>query len=289
MKRFFILASAAIVALASCAKTEVRYDNAEPQEIAFKQITGALTKGTLSTMTDVKLGVTAWYKAVGSTEPVPYFTNAEFDGEGSSDWKATPPQYYPLSGTLDFAGYAPHQETGAPSMAHDKLTWTVPDNSTNQFDILYSNLLKNNAKSDVAVNMPLHHALSKITVKVTETTDVTISKIELLDTYQSGTLTVTYGDAAAAAWTNQGTLASFDVTTNSVYVVPGPQTKLKLTYKFANSTPIMEHVHELAASTWDPGKHYVYSVKITPTEIKITPAVDAWTAEGDVKPEVEVK
>ena len=289
MKSFFILASAAIVALASCAKTEVRYDE-QPQEIAFKNITDVMTKGTLITMNDVTLGVSAWYKANGSTEPVSYFTNAEFDGAGASDWKATPPQYYPLSGTLDFAGYAPHLETGAPSMAYDKMVWTVADNSTNQFDILYSNLLKNNSKSANAVSMPLHHALSKITVKVTETTDVTISKIELMDTYQSGTLTVTYGDAAAAAWTGQDTKTTFDVTGKSVYVVPGPQTKLRLTYKFTNSTPVMEHVHELAAdTTWDPGNHYVYSVKITPTEIKITPVVDAWTAEGDSKPEVNVQ
>ena len=45
MKRFFILASAAIVALASCAKTEVVYKDA-PEEIAFKQITGVMTKST---------------------------------------------------------------------------------------------------------------------------------------------------------------------------------------------------------------------------------------------------
>lgn len=43
MKRFFILASAAIVALASCAKTEVVYKDA-PEQIAFKQITGPMTK-----------------------------------------------------------------------------------------------------------------------------------------------------------------------------------------------------------------------------------------------------
>ena len=43
MKRLFILASAAIVALAACTKTEVVYTEA-PAEIGFKQITDVMTK-----------------------------------------------------------------------------------------------------------------------------------------------------------------------------------------------------------------------------------------------------
>ena len=288
MKRFFILASAAIVALASCAKTEV-VSNSQPQEIVFKGITGVMTKGTLGEMTGVTLGVSAFYHAPNSNTAVEYFQNAEFDGTGSSDWKASPAQYYPLSGTLDFAGYAPHVETNAPTITHTNMVWAVPDNSTSQFDVLYSNLLKSNSKSETAVSMPLHHALSKITVSIGETTDVIISKVELLDTYQSGTLTVTYGDVTAA-WSGQGTITTYDVTSKSIYVVPGPQTSLKLTYKFTNSTPTLEHTHALGNTiTWEPGKHYKYSVTITPTEIKITPTVDVWTTEGDVKPSVDVQ
>ena len=43
MKKIFILATAAIVAFASCMKTEV-VSNSEPQEIAFRQFTGSMTK-----------------------------------------------------------------------------------------------------------------------------------------------------------------------------------------------------------------------------------------------------
>lgn len=46
MKRLVILA-AAIVALASCAKTQVVY-NEEPQEIAFKTVSGVMTKGPVT-------------------------------------------------------------------------------------------------------------------------------------------------------------------------------------------------------------------------------------------------
>ena len=97
MKRFFILASAAIVALASCAKTEVVYKDA-PQEIAFKQITNVMTKADALT-TD--MGVFA-YTADGDY----YFGPVKF-AEVSSVWKGSPAQYYPLQTALDFALYSP--------------------------------------------------------------------------------------------------------------------------------------------------------------------------------------
>ena len=45
MKRLFLLATAAIVALASCTKTQVVNTEA-PEEIAFKQVTNVMTKVT---------------------------------------------------------------------------------------------------------------------------------------------------------------------------------------------------------------------------------------------------
>ena len=56
MKRLFILASAAIVALAACTKTEVVYTEA-PAEIGVQTYAGAMTKASLGT--DVHLGVFA--------------------------------------------------------------------------------------------------------------------------------------------------------------------------------------------------------------------------------------
>ena len=107
MKRFFILASAAIVALASCAKTEVVYKDG-PQEIAFKQVTGAMTKGSLGDNANVVLGVYADYKATPTSAVGVYFTNQQFKGDAEGqEWVGDPTQYYPLSGTLDFVGYAP--------------------------------------------------------------------------------------------------------------------------------------------------------------------------------------
>ena len=62
MKRLFILA-AATVALASCAKTQVVY-NEEPQEIAFRQVENVMTKGgagtSLGNWSNASMGVFAY-------------------------------------------------------------------------------------------------------------------------------------------------------------------------------------------------------------------------------------
>ena len=102
MKRFFILATAAIVALASCAKTEVVYNDA-PEQISFKQITGAMTKAA-HTLEDGNLGVFAHQ---GEDE---YFGNTPFAGTSGS---FTAAKYWPYEGTLDFTVYYPYVAAAA--------------------------------------------------------------------------------------------------------------------------------------------------------------------------------
>ena len=50
MKRFFVCAAAAIVALASCSKTQVVYNDA-PEEIGFKAVSGVMTKAPITNTT----------------------------------------------------------------------------------------------------------------------------------------------------------------------------------------------------------------------------------------------
>ena len=141
MKRILIFASAAIVALASCAKTEVVYKDA-PQEIAFKQITGAMTKA--DTKLSGTMGVFAQYNNDNtSTTNAVYFDNTSF-AEGSTEcvWEADEAKYWPLEGNLDFTIYAPYNESSdvvayTPADDADVLVINVPDNSDAQTDWLY--------------------------------------------------------------------------------------------------------------------------------------------------------
>jgi hypothetical protein len=227
MKRFFILASAAIVALASCAKTEVRYDNAEPQEISFRQITGPMTKADSDPGLEkyhTTMGVDAIYH-YGTEEAKSYFSNKVFEpiksGETyTGDWKSNPASYWPLQGTLDFVVYAPYQVNGqAYDIQKQDLTLTLVDNRTNQTDLMVGAEIYSGksypATSPYDIPVTLEHALAKVTLKVkevqaTSNTDAAktesvfyLKTVDLTATCQAGNVTVDYSAGATQkiAWT----------------------------------------------------------------------------------------
>ena len=195
MKRFFILASAAIVALASCAKTEVRYDNAEPQEIAFKQIANPHTKAdeSLENWKDASLGVYAYL-----TGGAAYITNAKFmESQTDKIWTGVDattgdpkPYYWPVQGSLDLYVYAPHNTFTLSN--EKKFTYTLtnsdysttPDGSKHDYncaDLMYGGSVYTSAKRDNALNVQLKHALSKVVIRAKATTKevVTIKELTL--------------------------------------------------------------------------------------------------------------
>lgn len=309
MKRILIFASAAIVALASCAKTEVVYKDA-PQEIAFKQITGPMTKA------DPKLsgtmGVFAQYNNTNtSTENAVYFGNTSFSEDGSTgNWHATANKlYWPLEGNLDFTIYAPYDATAVeytPATNANVLVINVPDNKSAQTDWLYGSF-RYHEKTKDNQNLPvsLKHALSKISVTVkSENTDVfTITGLTLNNAFQSGKLTITYASTTPFTGTcvpstpgsketsytytelNGADISNTAVTSAAIpfedrLVFPsttsdGNDRYFVLQYKMAGSAT------ELSAKipvtdAWDTGKHYTYAITMTATEIYLTPTVASW-------------
>ena len=108
MKRLFILASAAALMLASCAKTTVVYNEA-PEEIGFKAVTGVMTKAGEPTKLpeSENLGVFA-HLYDNSVEGELYFGNTQFTYDTDS-WKGT--KYWPISNGLIFTVYSPYNGT----------------------------------------------------------------------------------------------------------------------------------------------------------------------------------
>lgn len=301
MKRLFILASAAIVALASCAKTEVVYNEGQ-QEISFKKITGVMTKDG-ETQDPVRfagdMGVYADHTV--DAETTPYFANIEFSGMASTNWVADPSQYYPVSGTLDFVAYSPYAETGRAtySTTAGALELTLTDNKTAQTDLLYSEKLIGKSKSSSALGLTLYHALSKIDIATTTSTGVTFVGFTLDNTVQSGTCTVSYDEngAATPSWdTEDASTYSFQSTSNTIscLVVPSAQTSITLKYYYNNMLPTgfadlndtekaeaieavtLTHEVDLSTGTWAAGKSYTYNINITPDQIMFTPSVKNW-------------
>ena len=300
MKRLFILASAAIVALASCAKTEVVYNEGQ-QEISFKKITGVMTKDgevTDPVRFEGDMGVYADHTVDGVTSS--YFANIKFLGTATTNWVASPSQYYPVSGTLDFVAYSPYAATGRASYTSaGSLVLTLADNETAQTDLLYSEKLIGKSKSSSALGLTLYHALSKIDIATTTSTGVTFVGFTLDNTVQSGICTVSYDEngAATPSWNTTDALTySFQSTSNTIscLVVPSNQTSITLKYYYNNMLPTgfadlndtnkaeaieavtLTHEVDLSTGTWAAGKSYTYNINITPDQIMFTPSVKNW-------------
>ena len=307
MKRFFILATAAIVALASCAKTEVVYKDG-PQEIAFKKISGVMTKAdpTLDQLNDGSMGVFANYYE-NSTIGEAYFVNKEF-AKGTTYWSGG--QYWPLSGELIFAVYAPHVDDATPKVVDwDKSGKTLTinaDNASAQTDWLYGTSLPTGSKSSEHVDVNLAHALSLIEVNVTGENAKLIS-VELLQTVQKATGVVTYNNPVEVDWTpaasspraSELTLweptgdpvpTSVDLTesalSGTLYVVPTTSLSIeaiRLTYTLGTSSEELIYTTKTSpdndlGNTWVHGKKYIYNIDIQPKQILFDPTVTDWAA-----------
>ena len=287
MKRLFILASAAIVALASCSKTQVVYNEA-PEEIGFKAVTGAMTKAVDSwdTATEV-MGLFA----VKSDEST-YLNNVQFKKDATEayfvgwDGTAHKPYYWPLNEVLDFIVYAPHHASAA--LTTNVLTIPVDNTGADQKDVLYgAEKLVDKAKQADAYSVNMKHALTWIEVNIVADQDgVLNAELSLTDIVPSGTLNVNYttANAPTLSWTNPGAKAPVSVYTGAVgtagvtkdfLIIPAAdQTSFALTYTLNGGSELSTTLD--ITGEWKAGFKYVYNISVAASEIKITPTVLTW-------------
>ena len=294
MKKFFFCAAAAIVALASCSKTQVVYNDA-PEEIGFKAVTGAITKDVQTAGEfNQDMGVIAYQSGLTNV----YFTNAQFTKktvDATTPWNGATPQYWPIDSSLDFFVYSPYQGTGVtPTNTADSKTLAVEiaDNSTAQNDYLYSNTYIT-GKDKTSGNIPVDfdHALAYVTVNFSGDDVITLTDAKLNGTYQSGTYTVTYGNTTSVAWSNQSTSTNLDLNegkltsdyATSWLVVPEDNNNaantITFNYTIAGMTGDAISKEIALSETWAAGTHYTYNVTIGANEIKFTvQSVEEWAA-----------
>ena len=293
MKRFFICAAAAIVALASCSKTQVVYNDA-PEEIGFKAVAGAVTKAEQSGTLTGTMGVFAF---VNGTADQVYFENVSFCG-----------QYWPLQSSLNFVVYAPH---GTATYTTNTLTVTGVDNTgkttiATQTDYLYGaeyydgvgavTTGYNRESGQIATS--LNHALSKVTLSFTGS-NVTVNSVSLVDPTLKGKYVVDYSAATpVAVWTatpetDDLTLTEFtDKVLNatpapvSIMVVPADDSDIVVKYTIKGTDDILTANIPLNG-TWAPGTHYTYNINIAPGAIEFSaPTVNGWTDGGTTSPTI---
>lgn len=305
MKRILICAAAAIVALASCSKTQVVYNDA-PEEIGFKAVSGVMTKATLDS--DITLGVFAEHNSGDPVTTNSYFDNILFaDTDDDHVWSGS--QYWPIQGTLDFTFYAPHISSGTvPTYDNDTKTLTivVPNNQSTQTDYLYGTTRPMEKTKDGGnVSVTLKHALAmvKVTIKANKENVYTVKSIKLNNTVQDGTINVKYTDDGTTYTLTTPTIGSQSVdnlkefvaapmvlnTTNITpidafyYVFPNTTpTSFTITYNIAGGSGDLTGTVTLDTGTWESGNQYVYNLTLTANEILVSPeVVDNWD-DGDV-------
>lgn len=290
MKRFFICAAAAIVALASCSKTQVVYNDA-PEEIGFKAVTGAITKAEQTGTLSGDMGVFAFVNDGKN----PYFENAQFTG--TATWTGN--QYWPISSKLDFVVYAPY---GTASYSANKLTVENANNSntvnTSQIDYLYGAEYYDDTDDKgylkETVSTTLKHALSKLTFAFSGS-NVKLVRISLVQPTLKGDYVVDYSNPTAPSvnWTNTTPEAAPSTTlsglsnvvlpatadntsTTSVMVVPAEASDLIIEYTIGDTDDVLSTTVDLTGN-WVYGTHYTYNIQITPQQIVFdVPSIAGW-------------
>ena len=305
MKKLMAFAMAAMVALASCTKTEL-VDNSAPTPISFKAVTGSMTKAPEDVVTK-NLGVFAFI----SDDKEDYFGNSPFTKNNEGTWSGG--KFWPIESKLDFVVYYPYQANNVSATYTNStqqnpvdkvsLEVTIPNNSSEQTDYMYSDTYLTNKDKNSDMSVKLNHALSMIEVVFDGDIDddgedeITVSNVSLNNTYQSGTYNVSYTKTTVngnVVWTPEITWNSWSNLTTSipadaeVLVVPtidatfdnGKFPEISFTYTMPDCTPLTYSYKFNANPDWAPGTHYIYTITITPSEIKFTPSVNGWATDN---------
>lgn len=223
MKKYFIIAVAALVALASCTKSEIDPSAKADRAINFTTVTGMNTKapiaGTIYKTTDPHFGIFCYALtngktwAANSSDGQLYMNNVEISYNSTDKiWEPATTYYWPLSGSLTFVGYSPYGCAGTVAYAPATKVLTVTDFTVNataasQQDLMWattnpdltdnqSAYTSESATSTLTgVNEVFHHALSQVKFNVKKAAGlddytITVNSITF-DAYSKGTLTVT--------------------------------------------------------------------------------------------------
>lgn len=245
MKKFFLLAAMAGVALTGCVKTESEVAvKSDSNRIVFdspvvSSVTRALIDGT-EYPDNVPFSVYAQYKNDDTGEDLLYMNNVttkyvtSTPGTNQESWIPDGNYYWPKQGTLSFAAYSPT----AAQDAFTSVAWTdaagftftgfnavTNNDATKLYDLMYSDYAEDKTKGDQVADNPdyygvqlkFNHALSALIFKAQTQDDyanatIKITKIEVLNPVANGDLKTVNGNPSTASWTPGTEAASMSVT-----------------------------------------------------------------------------
>lgn len=234
MKKFFLFAAMAGVALTGCVKTESEVAvKSDSNRIVFdnpvvSSVTRALIDGT-EYPTDVPFSVYAQYKNDNTGENLLYMNNVTTkysatspSTTGKSSWVPEGNYYWPKEGTLSFAAYSPTAADtddvfASVSWADDSGfifdNFNAVTNQANSYDLMYSDYVAKQEQSDehdytkyYGIQLTFKHALSALVFRAQAADNYTgaeikVTKIEVLEAYNQGDLT-TNNASNSAGWSD---------------------------------------------------------------------------------------
>ena len=245
MKKFFLFAAMAGVALTGCVKTESEVAvKSDSNRIVFdipvvSSVTRALIDGT-EYPDNVPFSVYAQYKNDETGEDLLYMNNVTTEyvrstpGTNQESWVPEGNYYWPKQGELSFAAYSPT----AAQDAFTSVAWTnaagftftgfnavTNNDATKLYDLMYSDYVAGQKQTNendydryYGIQLTFRHALSALVFKAKTEEDygagavIKITKIEVLSPVGSGDLSVTNGTSSRAIWTPGADVASMAVT-----------------------------------------------------------------------------
>ena len=220
-------------------------------------------------------GVFAYYN-----QTQPYFENHKFTSE-SGVCAGDDPVYWPLSGSLIFAGYSPFDERIHAGFDVGTKTLTISDYVVDGTkDLMYflpeldEGDFVSYDKSAGSVDVEFHHALSCVSINVAvksgDEANVKLKSITLKDVYTQGDFTVNASDPTSGTWggltaKNDIILHSSDAGTDlsTAFTIPGSASAIEIVYldrgveKSHSITPA-EHI-----AVWDQGLRYQYNITLS--------------------------
>ena len=232
MKKIFF-SFLAIAALASCAKTEIAYVEAD-SEIKLMPATSLATKANVNGVIDGTAYPTAenfdvygYWSADwnGNGAVVDYLlTNeggAEFAHENGT-WAGLTPYHWPKDGSLKFAAYSPASENFAHDYATDtysKVGFSQKSNTAETIDLLFAKTTADYTSMTAAAGVPVvfEHALAWITLEVvaadaTAAQAFDIKKVTIEDVYTQADAEIAMADGIQAGeWSNHAAAADYVV------------------------------------------------------------------------------
>lgn len=230
------------------------------------------------------------------------------------------PIYWPIGGQLDFLALSVTE-----NLAEGDLVWNEENvaqsftlkagDNFKQDDILFASVPSRKIDTNPKVEMVFNHAQAWIQFQLnagattTGATDVvTVQKVELVDIYSKGNVTVynnlgkafakwnfreetrknvkmddTYGVTGTPLVPKTGVEGADDDKTGYMdMLIPEQQkTAFLITYTLKGQDNVLTYLHELEHENWLMGHKYIYKIDFGTNEITVDPSVTTFTGTTD--------